>query len=659
MDENNTCNFLKQSDKNHSFKSTHYCHSCSLRLCSHCVLIHNNNPNLFSHKVEKININFKSWTVKLTELEKINKITDVNDDNYHIKNCEGKLNQLNNIFRNMIQDFITKYKIFQDSKKKLENKIVNKENMNFKEENKNIIEKYKEIKIIRENIDDLYKSVENINTNGKLYIPKKINEKKNLCCNINNLTICRNINNQDDKIVINKESKNNNHIEKNDTKKTFCSTESEQNKQKKEQKKKSDIRIINTLLKEDQQYNNMNVNSYQLINNSEEKNNINKKVKREIKKRKCSFCEECLLNQNNSFDSLNKKINKKRKLENTNITKEYHDSIKSKCNCYTQASLENVNNSIMLMFNLTINEKKEISLSLLEINLNKVYCRMFGQNDIIHKKAFLHMEKFPFVFSRLINIKNKAFVIGGSSYSMDTTGNNLVFRLNYINENDSNTGKVSCIQLKDTLYRHNLHNLIYSKLYNSIFVLSGRDQTACEYATLDENYENIKEWKEFTHISNPRQNAISFLLNEKYIFLVGGQGLNLINYDVFDISSLFKQNNPQIWKSYNFIYDQTNKAIFEIDNVGIINYNNNIYILGGHKQEKYFNWKIYFTCDEDEQNSINYKKIEKIILFENQKLKNEEFLCFFGQQEFINHKNYFNNINFQGKYVFFPNNIFK
>ena len=241
---------------------------------------------------------------------------------------------------------------------------------------------------------------------------------------------------------------------------------------------------------------------------------------------------------------------------------------------------------------------------------------------------------------------------------------NFLFQVFIYNKNEkfniNNKRELLCPRLKDTRYNHQLHSLIYSELYNTIFVLSGRVQTGCEYGILNEKKNSIKEWKEFTHIRNPRQNALSFLLNEKYLFLIGGQNINTINYDVFDISSIFDKNIPRFWKTYNLKYNKLNKEILNSQNAGIINNGNEIFILGGHRNgfKKAINLKICFTNDERDNND-NYKRIKIIELMENNFLeKYDGFLYFLGQHLFIKYNNIFHNINGQGKHILLSKDLF-
>ena len=674
-EEQYLCNYSNHLKVNQNIECSYYCRSCSLRLCDACYINHKSNPNNSRHDVIEININEKKLKKKILELEKEKqKREEINKDNSN-KTFAEMLNQFNNILRNLLQDSLKKGNEFRDYKKKLENKIDNNEEMNYFEENKIINDKYEKVKEIKNNINFLRNSVETLVNNKEVKIGRKIIKYSDLkiCSKINNFTI-NNLFFQSNKNEINKENlkkeiKENNIERKEslDSRKSEIMTNSSQNKETIEENKNNEIEKINNKMQDNQEF----IGENHLSNNSEGNNLLNRKLKRERKKKGCAFCEDCDSNSNSNISSIHKKPHKKKKEDNIDINKIYNNSPeknipkeninKNRINKINREDNDE-NNNILYMFNLKIREENETCFSFLEMVQNNIICRIFGINEIVYKRTFLHMEKFPFLLSRLINIKNTAFVIGGKSYTnMNETGNNLVFRINYNNEKENDTGIVLCVPLKETLYCHQLHCLVYSELYNALFVLSGRLQTACEYGIIDKRRVIIEEWIEFTHLNNPRENAICFLLNEQYLFLIGGQGTNLYNYDVFDISSIFNQDKPPIWKTYNFICNHYNREIFNMDNAGIIDYKNNIYILGGKRKgsTECLNWKLYFTNDEEDKDNDDYKRIEKIELlnYNNELNKKEGLMYFLGQQKFIKYGDKFQNLNFQGKQIFLETKI--
>ena len=647
MDENDICYY-----KDHKMLYTHYCHTCNLRLCSKCVNIHICNPNYFSHELVKINLNSEKWKKKIAEIEKDkNVINIIKREENTLNNFNGfsdKLNKLNNEFINALKEYIKDFSKFEEAKNTLENKLKNKEKINYKVANENISYIYNKVRKERKTINDFLNSVEILLKNKKLNIPPKRYEQLIPCSQIN-------------KFVINPINNKNNFrdIKLNNSNSFFCNKKIEKKEIIEKKNKEEIMKGTNNINNISNNYNStisLSLHKHHIHNKKEENNMINKKSRRERKKKECSFCDDCQKNSNESpqnkkrkFDNISQEMFKKKF---NNITKLNEQQI----GFFSKINNENTNEINLNMFNLRMDEDNTLSFILLENIQKNVSLTRFKSNDIIYDKSFLHSEKFPFLGSRLININNSAFIIGGRNYwEMDERGNTFVFFVNRKNKN-----QIQCIRLKDTRYNHQLHSLIYSKLYNIIFVLSGRIQTACEYGILNEEKTEIKEWKELTPIRNPRQNAICFLLNEKYIFLIGGQDINDLNYDIFDISSIFNTNNPRIWKTYNFNTNQFNKYFLNAQNLGIINNENKIFILGGNRYEfnGAINFKLYFTND-DVNNSENFKRIKNIELMENKTLNEYDgFLYFLGQQSFMKFDDCFHNINGQGKYIIFPKNIF-
>ena len=137
MDENNLCYY-----KDHKMLYTHYCHICNLRLCPKCVVNHNSNPNNFSHELVEINLNSEKWKKKIAEIEKDkNVINLIKREENALNNFNGfsdKLNKLNNEFINALKEYIKDFSKFEEAKNTLENKLKNKEKINYKVANENI-----------------------------------------------------------------------------------------------------------------------------------------------------------------------------------------------------------------------------------------------------------------------------------------------------------------------------------------------------------------------------------------------------------------------------------------------------------------------------------------------------------------------------------------
>ena len=680
MDSSNACNFLDHSSSKVPIHSTHYCHTCELRLCSNCLLIHNSNPDYFSHKIEKINEKQKKWKQKLDELEKNKPIMNLNNkEGEEIINSKKdtyaqNLNVLNNIFRNIVLDWYNKFNEFDNIKNDIDKKIEKKENnINYIETKKSIGEIYESIINRQIEIKDL------INTGINLQNYRQLND---LLKRYRNLTVCSYVNNFCiiDKLVKNNE-KNINQSEKINNNKIYddindiSKTTNTLKKSDSESIKKRKIFVVNNIKKKEIEekngekkitnliespkikFNSKNILNSSLIcnNNTEINDYINKKTKRERKKKECLLY-DCCSNDSHKIKKLenniiNNNIKENEELKNKGLNKE---------NINEKIEKEIEGNNNLNFFNFLLDKDSNLCIVLFEyINKDKKNCKCFYRDKIIFKEKFPNWESFPFLSSKIININNNAFIIGGKSNWDLEEGNNLVLRINYVNNNNDKKpfGEIICTPLMHTKFSHHSHNLIYSEKYNTIFVLSGHEQKRCEYGTLDQEKKIIKEWKEFNHIRAPRKNAICFLINEQYIYLIGGQEQNSYNYDVFDISSIFEKDIPPIWKTYNFNINQFNKKIFTIQNPGIVYSSNNIYILGCNKNKESLNWKIEFTNDTDDKDIDNYKRITNISIFENN-IFDEIIFYFYGQSLFMKNNNIFFNVDIFGKPILLPRTIF-
>ena len=312
------------------------------------------------------------------------------------------------------------------------------------------------------------------------------------------------------------------------------------------------------------------------------------------------------------------------------------------------------NNSCLNLFNICLNKEGETSLSLVKIIGNQTFLQQISSEQIIHKVPFINKDRFPCLCSRLININNKAFIIGGIPYLEENDcGNKFVFRLDYFNK-EIREPNIYIVSMKETIFPHQSHHLIYSELYNFIFVISGKGQKKCEYGILDKEKKEIKEWKEIDSVNVSKENAICFLLNEKYIFLFGGINNNYqsykYDYEVFNIS-LISKNKSEKWKTHQFITNKNNKAIFHIKIAGIIETNNNIYILGGFNYGLGPNLNYIISFNEEKNGGgENGKIIESINNCESLN-KYKDILSFYGQQKFMEYQEKFHNINILGKYT--------
>ena len=304
---------------------------------------------------------------------------------------------------------------------------------------------------------------------------------------------------------------------------------------------------------------------------------------------------------------------------------------------YNIRAVEKLNNEIAREIIVLVAKKKE-----------GIVLKSFQSHQINHDKVNIFSNKFPLDHSRLINNNNLAYVVGGKR--SNDCGNNLCYKIWYL-DNDANggIGEIRCNLLKSTNYKHFSHSLLFSKKYNIIFALSGFNQTKCEYGIIDGNGD-IDKWEEMHHLRTPRANAISFILNERYIYLIGGKEKDENNFEIFDIMSIFG-NGEFSWKNVDYVgSNEYNKNLFRRKGAGIVVCNEIVYVFGGYQNnlKEFMAWKIGFP---DLFNLI----IER---FENDELPKENGgNSYYGQQLFETWNGHYMNINLNGKLMYMRTNV--
>ena len=694
------CNYTKHPSLNNSFILSYFCHTCKLRICLECIEKHN---QIFStHNIEKITTDLQKLKISLEQIENDKNLSHLNEKeeenigNTMFNNFAGMLRNINNTYISTFEEFCKKSDEYKKNKKDIENKLGNTD-INIDEEIKNIEKDRKDLYDKQQMMIDLLNSVDyllNIN---------KIQKSSNQISKTESLPFI-NINvNKETKVENNNGTKNNNkEMKSNEIKKENNNTNYKIfGVQRFSNNTNNEEKLINNKTPIKKQFKNTkyypdnklskssfipNINNSKQFNISPQSNPklkkssvyVNRKIQREKAKDKDYEYKESQFSFENDpnkkrktqdiNDNPNQNNNSDKDSNKNQIIFQQVNNYKTNVNNYyinnniINNEVQNENNNYLCIFNIGLNKEGETSLSVVEINGNTFSNKTFYPKDIRHTVPFLHSDKFPFLCCRLININNKAFIVGGRSF-LDTNGmgNSFVFRINYINEKKDTGGEIITFPLKNTIYMHQSHHLIYSELYNSIFVLSGKDQRKCEYGILDKEKNLITEWKEMAPLHTPRENVLCFLFNEKYIFLFGGKiswdnyDYYKYDYDVIDISSIFN-NGVQKWKSYIFNINKYNETIFKVKIAGIIEASNNIYVLGGYGYGlgNNLNWKISFIDDKEGQDDICYKKIESIVnLKSNSVNKCLGILSFYGQQKFIKYQDKFHNINIQGIYLRF------
>lgn len=369
-----------------------------------------------------------------------------------------------------------------------------------------------------------------------------------------------------------------------------------------------------------------------------------------------------LNNHNHIYNNSNiKKLKKKMEEKNKNELNHFEHNEKKNnifypsffINLNTHSNTDEKRDLILMDFE----EDNKINLSKLNINPN-----CFENMKDYHKS-------FPFQNCRIININNSSYVIGGKlndDISKISYNNQLGIKNCYKLIYNKNKEKIKINKIASTIYEHHSHSLLYLEKYNSIVVCSGHRQKNCEYLNLQKNDKENK-WENLYPLRKPRENAISFLFNEKYIFLIGGNDSNgNINedYDVLNYEICVNGQYQSYWKTYSF----KDMNLLGQKGSGIIYNDNEIFIFGGfNSQKKFLSWKINFVEDTEENKSIFIKgsidkkyKISSVKLCEEinnyilQK-NNKNNYSFCGEQVFMNYKNFFVNISFGGQLSIIPN----
>ena len=663
------CNFTI-----HKCNYTYYCHNCKLRLCSECLELHNKNFNLSNHSLEEIKTDLQKAKLLIEELERDKRLKAFNEKekNDKINFANSLLNDFtnlmlntNNKFSNMFSDYIGKYNEVQNIKNNIEKRLGD-ENFNFESEVKILNEKWNEAYNKIKSIDEIYNFTMNYiidrenknNSNNTLKIEQRNNINKSIIHKnkiINNNNI-NEINFNRDESFINLNKLDNPKILEGKNENLKLLTKKEEGFQF-QNDKIANLKIIN---KEK-----ANNNSFSYINRKKERDyNLNNKCNN-LKKFKFTFGDNANKKRKLEDITINPNIDNNKSLINLGKDKIIFQQINNygtnvnniylgNNNISTNKEIQDKSNDIITLFNFKLNREGEVSISL-SLNIGTVFTiKNLGTNDIIYENPY-YSDKFPYFGSRLINIDNKAFVIGGKNIEEEKVeGNKLIFTLEYINNTkNEDSVEIKCTCLKEMLFGHIFHHLVYSEIYNIIFVISGRKQRKCEYAILDDNKDKIIQWNEMDSVQNPRENDICFLLNDQYIFLLGEKIGMKYNYEVFDISNISKESK---WKTYNFNPDNANVGIFGLKIPGIIEMKDNVYILGGYQHGigNNLNWKINFTSDIRDKEDNEFKRIESIINLKSDKIKNYSgILSFYGQQKFIKLKDSFVNLNILGNHVKF------
>lgn len=369
-------------------------------------------------------------------------------------------------------------------------------------------------------------------------------------------------------------------------------------------------------------------------------------------------------NNNSNIKNLKKKMD-----ENNDINSLGVDSVQK--NIFPPSFFINLNTHSIY------DEKRNLILIYIKDD-NNIYLKKLEINEDNFENKKDYHKSFPFQNCRILNINNLSYIIGGklndnistTKYNNDLGVKNC-YKILYSKDIQDNL-EIKIIKLPSTIYEHQSHSLLYLKKFNIIVLCSGHKQRKCEYLLLENNGKENK-WEQLHSLRKPRENALSLLFNEKYIFLVGGSDLNgKINqdYDVLNYESYNTSQYQCFWKTYSFRNDNFNFLLQQKGSGIIYTKDNNIYIVGGYNiRKELYSWKIQFEEDKKEEESMIIANVDKIYkvssvqtcsLISNyiNQYNNKNSYSFCGDQVFMRYKDNFINISFGGQIIILPNLLF-
>ena len=242
---------------------------------------------------------------------------------------------------------------------------------------------------------------------------------------------------------------------------------------------------------------------------------------------------------------------------------------------------------------------------------------------------------FPYKFT---NIGNNSIIITGGIIDANIT--NTVYKLRVIKESNTKYD-IELTQLQSLHNSRQNHNMIFIPKYNSLLVCCG--QSLSSTGSLDLSLPE-KEWMMLPYTNNPRANATMFLINNTYVYLVGG----FSHTDESYIEGYERLNLGKLSEGW-VQFDVANLAI---STMGVLSLDDNVVLLlGGYKGGKtYLDEGMIVTVDR-ESNTISKveRKAEMI----------KRGIIFYSSQQFIKSNGYLVNFDFKGNVVTFHRDIFK
>ena len=242
---------------------------------------------------------------------------------------------------------------------------------------------------------------------------------------------------------------------------------------------------------------------------------------------------------------------------------------------------------------------------------------------------------FPYKFT---NIGNNSIIITGGIIDANIT--NTVYKLRVIKESNTKYD-IELTQLQSLHDSRQNHNMIFIPKYNSLLVCCGQSLNSTE--SLDLSLPE-KEWMMLPYTNNPRANATMFLINNTYVYLVGG-------FSHTDESYIEGYERLNLGK-FSEGWVQFDVANLAISTMGVLSLDDNVVLLlGGYKGGKtYLDEGMIVTVDR-ESNTISKveRKAEMI----------KRGIIFYSSQQFIKSNGYLVNFDFKGNVVTFHRDIFK
>ena len=242
---------------------------------------------------------------------------------------------------------------------------------------------------------------------------------------------------------------------------------------------------------------------------------------------------------------------------------------------------------------------------------------------------------FPYKFT---NIGNNSIIITGGIIDANIT--NTVYKLRVIKESNTKYD-IELTQLQSLHNSRQNHNMIFIPKYNSLLVCCGQSLNSTE--SLDLSLPE-KEWMMLPYTNNPRANATMFLINNTYVYLVGG----FSHTDESYIEGYERLNLGKLSEGW-VQFDVANLAI---STMGVLSLDDNVVLLlGGYKGGKtYLDEGMIVTVDRESNTISKVERKEEMI---------KRGIIFYSSQQFIKSNGYLVNFDFKGNVVTFHRDIFK